>query len=104
MRQTLTATCLALLCAGCGGQYLLTVSDQVAPAGGEAAVVVRLQRSEFYMVYVAVKDAAIRLQVGRGKDRGAYTDALGYAGTTLPAPETVGRYMLSVRHLDKVNK
>ena len=45
-------TFLSVLCGflgGCGGQYILTVPDQLAAEGGDAVAVVRLQRSEFYL-------------------------------------------------------
>jgi len=89
---------------GCGssfGEYILTVPDMVAPAGSEGVAVVRLQRNDFFVLAPPVKQAAIRLAVGQERQRGAYTDDLGYAGTTLPVPSTLGRYELKVAHLDR---
>jgi len=43
----------------------------------------------------------MQLQVSDGLQRGAYTDDLGYAGTTLPVPAKPGRYELKVAHLDR---
>jgi hypothetical protein len=92
---------LALAVGGCGGHYILTVPDQVAAAGGEAMPVVRLQRNDFFVVSVAVNEAAMRFQVADCKERGAYTDKLGYAGTTVPVPDRPGRYTLTVSHMNK---
>jgi hypothetical protein len=89
-----------LLSCGCGGDYILTVPDMVAPAGGEGMAVVRLQRADFMFVPMAVKDALIQLQVDDEPRRGAYTDALGYAGTSLTAPVKPGRYKLKASHSD----
>jgi len=91
---------LALLCGGCGGQYILTVPDQVAPAGGEATTVVRLQRNDFFVLSLAVKKAAVSFRVKDGTERAAYTDDLGYAGTTVPVSQKPGRYSMRVSHLD----
>ncbi|HUT59759.1 MAG TPA: hypothetical protein VNA25_18075, partial [Phycisphaerae bacterium] len=85
---------------GCTGHYIVTVPDQVAPAGGEWAAVVRLQRSEIAIVALPVRGALMRLQIEDGLERGAYTDSIGYAGTPLPAPNTPGRYTLHVAHMD----
>jgi len=103
MTRLVLAFCLMgglLLSGGCGGNYVLTVPDMVAPASGKAVAVVRLQRADFLYVPMAVKNALIQLQVGDEPHRGAYTDALGYAGTTLPAPAKPGRYKLQASHSD----
>lgn len=95
---------LGICCAavgGCTGQYYLTVPDQVAPAGGEASTVVRLQRSEVVMLALPVENGAIRLKVEELPDRGAYTDKLGYAGTTVPVPHEAGRYKMLASYMDK---
>jgi hypothetical protein len=89
-----------LMSGGCGGNYILTVPDMIAPAGGEGVAVVRLQRADFLYVPMAVKEALIELQVGDEPHRGAYTDSLGYAGTTLPSPEKPGQYKLQAGHSD----
>ena len=91
---------LAAVAGGCGGQYILTVPDQVAPAGGETACVVRLQRNDFFVLSLAVKKAALRFQAGGGSERGAYTDELGYAGAAVPVPAAEGRYAMRVSHMD----
>ena len=85
---------------GCTGHYIVTVPDQVAPAGGECAAVVRLQRSEIAVVALPVKGALMRLRIDDGLERGAYTDKIGYAGTPLPAPNEPGRHTLHVAHMD----
>jgi len=91
---------LAALLGGCGGQYVLTVPDQFAPAKGETTPVVRLQRNDFFVLDLPVKGAAMRFRLADGPLRGAYTDALGYAGANLAAPAEPGRHELSVDHMD----
>lgn len=86
---------------GCGGGYILTVPDQLAPAGGDTVAVVRLQRAEIALMALPVPDALIRLQAGDGPQRGAYTDDMGYAGTPVPVPAAAGRYAFRVGHGDK---
>ncbi len=103
MTRFVLALCLMvglLLSCGCGGDYMLTVPDMVAPAGGEGVAVVRLQRTDFMFVPMAVKEALIQLQVGDEPRRGAYSDKAGYAGTTLTAPAKPGRYKLQASHSD----
>jgi hypothetical protein len=94
-RIALLVACGVHLC-GCGGYYILTVPDQLAPAGGDATAVIRLQRNDFFVMAFGVEDAPMRFRAGGGTERAAYTDDLGYAGTTVPAPERPGRYALSV--------
>ena len=80
MTRFVLALCLVgglLLSCGCGGDYILTVPDMVAPAGGEGMAVVRLQRTDFMFVPMAVKEALIQLQVGDEPRRGAYSDKAG---------------------------
>ena len=91
--------CVGLL-AGCGGQYVITVGDQVAPAGGEAAVVVRLQQHEFSDVKRNIEHAPMRLRIDDGPERGAFTDELGFAGTTVRAPAEPGKFRLTVAMQD----
>ncbi len=103
MTRFILACCLMgvlLLSGGCGGKYILTVPDMVAPAGGEGVAVVRLQRTDFMFVPMAVKEALIQLEVADAPRRGAYTDALGYAGTTLTASQKPGQYKLKAEHSD----
>lgn len=89
------------LVAGCSGEYTLTVPDQIVPSGGQAVSVVRLQRNEFAGYKVAVKEAAIRFQIDKGPIRAAYTDKNGYAAAPVPAQKILGRYYMSVGHLDR---
>jgi hypothetical protein len=63
--------------------------------------VIRLQRNDFFFFNFPVDEAAMRFRVADGKERGAYTDKLGYAGTTVPVPERPGRYTLSVDYMNK---
>ena len=96
------AGCLLLAVpVGCTGNYILTVPDQVAPAGGEAVTVVRLQRSEIALLALPVEIAVIRFRADDGQERAAYTDSLGYAGTTVPVPMKKGTHVLHVTHLDR---
>lgn len=99
-RSWLFLLCTAALTGGCGGQYILTVPDQLAPAGGEATTVVRLQRNDFFVLAPATKDALMQFRIAGGPLRAAYTDKFGYAGTTVPVPAEPGRYRLVVSHLD----
>jgi len=85
---------------GCGGHYILTVPDQLAPAGKQATVIVRLQRNDFFVLSLATEEALIRFRLGDGPHRAAYTDELGYAGANVPVPAKPGRYALAVAHDD----
>ncbi len=101
-RRILVAAVLAATaCAGgCGGHYIVTAPDHVAPPNAEAPAVVRLQRNDFFVLALPIEEAAVRLRIADGLERGAFTDELGYAGTTVPTPEAPGRYTLSVDHID----
>jgi len=90
----------AIVLNGCGGHYTLTVGDHVGAIGRDAPVVARLQRNDFFVLDLAVKEALMRFRVGDGTERGAYTDKLGYAGTTVASPSAPGRYPLTVDHGD----
>lgn len=90
----------ALAVGGCGGQYVLTVPDQVAPAGGQVRTIVRLQRHEFLRLTPAVEDAALRFRVDDGPARAAFTDEDGYAAVALPAPDEPGRHEVSIAYQD----
>jgi len=85
---------------GCGGHYILLVPDQLAPAGQDTVPVTRLLRNDFFVLELPVRDAAIEYRVGPAKERAAYTDDIGYAATSVPVPEKLGRYDLTVRHMD----
>jgi len=88
------------LAGGCGGQYILTVPDQLARAGGETPTVVRLQRNDFFVLAPPLKEAAMSFRVADGPERAAYTDKLGYAAAAVPVPKQPGRYTMRVVHLD----
>lgn len=90
----------AMLAGGCGGYHVLTVPDQVAPAGGEANVVVRLQRSEIWLLAAPLRNAAMQLRIDEGPLRVTHTDRLGYAAAPVPAPDQPGTYPLHVFHQD----
>lgn len=87
--------------AGCSGQYILTVPEQVGPSGGQAVVVARLQMQEFIGLNMAAKDVAVRYRVEDGPQRAGYTDKLGYAGALVPLPPKPGRYCVIVEHTDR---
>ncbi len=84
------------LCGGCSGGYVLTAPDCLAPAGGEAPVVVRLQHRELPFFTPPAKAVALRFRVAEGSLRAARTDKDGYASATLPAPAATGVYPLTV--------
>jgi len=90
---------------GCGGYYILTVPDRVAPAGGEAPVIARLQRNDFFVLALAEPGVPLRFALASGSpERAAYTDETGYAGTVLPAPAKPGRRELVVRLCDRTGE
>ena len=91
---------VALGAGGCGGHYTLSTPDNVAPLGAETAVVIRLQRNDFFVLDLAVKDAPMWFLLGQGEIQAAYTDSRGYAGTSVAAPDTPGRYNVSIKHTD----
>lgn len=101
MSITTLSILLALAAGGCSGAYHLAVPDQVADAGGETTTVVRVERQEFWLIWTAVEEAAVRFQIDDGQERAAYSDKMGYAGTTVPVPETPGRYTMDVAYLDR---
>ncbi len=86
---------LLLSSCGCGGYYVLTVPDQLAPKGGAAVPVARLQRNDFFFLALPAKKQPMRFQIyrtpqteheppGKGKERGCSTDDLGYAAVEIP--------------------
>ncbi len=80
--------------AGCGGAYILTVPQQVGPAGGEAAVIARVERSEIFLLATPVDKGPVSFTLtgDAASTRAGYTDKLGYAGAVLKMPETPGKY------------
>jgi len=91
---------LLVLVAGCGGEYILTVPDQLSSAGGDVTVVARLQRNDFFFLNLASVKAYLRFQIGDGIERSASTDKLGYSAVRVPMPDKPGRYDLAVRYQD----
>jgi hypothetical protein len=85
---------------GCSGSYYLSVPDQLAPVGGVAAAVIRLEKSELGAWVLPVNGATMRFRVG-DTQRIAYTDSAGYAGVAIPASVEPGRYLMAVEHGDK---
>jgi hypothetical protein len=98
--RAIVAVSLAVGLAGCGGHYVLSAPDQVAPAGQDAPIVIRLQRNDFFVMDMAWEDAPIRFRINQGPQRAAYTDEEGYAGTLVPAPAEPGRHVLSIDYKD----
>jgi len=112
--------CSAILLAGgflsgCGGYYVLTVPDQVAPVDGKAVATVRLQRNDFLVLVLPEKGQPMRFSIqdpgadsgsgGRGREMSAQTDLEGYAGVpfSMSAPPVNGKpgvYTLEVRLQD----
>lgn len=86
------------LLGGCGGKKVITVPQNVAPAGGDFPAVVRLERYEFAFVKLPVKNGSIRFQVAQAPVRAAYTDKKGYAAACVPVPAEPGCYGLHVQH------
>jgi hypothetical protein len=101
MHKGLGLLALSILLNGCGGYYILTVPDQVAPAGGAAPAVVRLQRNDFFVLAIPEEQSLMVMSAAGGPQRGAYTDKEGYAGTTVPVPDEPGRYEMTVFHTDR---
>ncbi len=91
---------VALGAGGCGGDYTLSTPDHVAPVGSQTAVVIRLQRNDFFVLDMAIRDAPMWFLFGEGGIRAAYTDKQGYAGTSVLVPDTPGRYDVSIKHTD----
>ncbi len=89
-----------VLSAGCGGEYSLTVGDQVMPAVGQATVVARLRRNDFFVLDLPVKQAALRFRIAECPPRCATTDKLGYAAAQLDVPASPGRYVVTIEHQD----
>jgi len=101
MRLELCGLLLLLASAcGCGGDYILTVPDQLSTAGGDVTVVARLQRNDFFVLNLAAVKAYLRYQIDDGLERSASTDKLGYSGIQMKMPKSPGKYDLSVRYQD----
>ena len=92
---------ICLTCTGgCGGYYILTVPDHIAPAGAEGVVAARLQRNDFFVLSMPVDDAPLRFRIDLKDMRAGYTDKTGYAGSVIRAPSEPGTYHLTVAHQD----
>ncbi|MCJ7544525.1 MAG: hypothetical protein MUP47_08195 [Phycisphaerae bacterium] len=87
---------LAGLCGGCGGGYRLSAADSLAPVGGQAPVVVRLQYRELPFFTPPANAEALRFRVAEGPLRAARTDKNGYASAIVPAPQAAGIYPMAV--------
>lgn len=100
MRRILVLTAWAACIGGCSGRYILTAPDQVAPVGGEATAVVRLQRHEVWFYSHPARESWLEFQIEGGPKRAAYADKLGYIGTTLEVPQAPGRYTIDMHYQD----
>ena len=96
VQRTMAIILLAAGLGGCGGQYILTAGDQVAPVGQDATTVARLQRTEIWIYSQAIQNSPLRFRIGNGPERVAFTDKLGYAGTTVPVPDMPGRFSMTI--------
>ncbi|MCE5277070.1 MAG: hypothetical protein ABFD92_08305 [Planctomycetaceae bacterium] len=85
-----------LAAGGCGGSYNMVLGDQVAAAGKDVPVVVRLRRTDFIFINMSMEKQPLRFRLDSGPERVAFTDKQGYAGVSLPAPAKAGRYLLKV--------
>jgi len=88
---------LVAVMGGCSGQYIITIPDQVAPAGGRAAAVIRVQQYEFGALKRIIEDAPMRFSINGLAEKGAFTDELGYAPASVPVPDKPGKYELLVQ-------
>jgi len=96
MRRCAVWMMLSCVVCGCGGGYVMTAGDQLAPAGGEAATVIRLQQSELPLVTPPARDVAVRFCVADCPQRSARTDKNGYAAAAVPLPAAPGSYEMTV--------
>ena len=96
MHRAVPWVVLVSLCGGCSGGYLLTAADCLAPAGGQAPVVVRLQHRELPRVTPPAKAEALRFRVAQGPLRAAQTDKNGYASALVPVPQAAGVYPMAI--------
>jgi hypothetical protein len=83
-----------LVLTGCGGYYIMSAPDMVAPIGGRVVPVARLQRNDFFVLALPVKGLPLRFQLGEYGEKGAGTDKLGYAGVTFDLVEEAETYPL----------
>ncbi len=85
---------------GCGGEFILTATDAVGLPGERAAVVVRLQRREFWLHAPPLSDAAITFRRPEGGLVAARTHKDGYSAVAVELPRRPGRYPLELHHQD----
>jgi hypothetical protein len=100
MRAAIGVVLPAIL-VGCSDNYILTTPDTLATTASEAPVVVRLQRRDFFVLAMPSERSLMQLRVKGQPPRGAFTDDLGYAATTVPTPPEQGRHDLQVSHADR---
>ena len=101
MKQAIALTLLCVISSGCGNYYTLAAGQHLGAVGEETPVVVRLRGNDFFFLDLGVDGAAMRMRVGDGPERIAYSDKLGYAGTIVLAPDKPGVYPLYIDHLDR---
>ena len=94
--RLISALLLIVFLAGCGGDYKLTVPDQLAPMGKNVVVVARLQRNDFWIVNLSMEEMALRFRLADGQECSAHTDKHGYAAAQLAAPNRSDTYQVTV--------
>ena len=90
---------LALL-GGCSGEYLLVAPDVAGMPGNAAAVVVRLQRREFWFHAPAESNLPVTFDLAADAQRAGRTDADGYTGVQIAIPRTPGKYLVELNVQD----
>lgn len=83
-----------LLLGGCGGYYIMSAPDQVAPVKGKLVPVARLQRNDFFVLALPEKRAPLRFKLDEYGEKSAATDDLGYAGVTFDLHAEADAYPL----------
>ena len=95
--RTAAVVLLVAALGGCSGKYILTIPDQVAPPGGHASAVLRLQQYEFGAIRRIIEDGPMRLSVAGLAEKGCFTDELGFSAASVPVPKEPGKYDLLVQ-------
>ena len=100
MREVVLICVLAAAVGGCGGQYVLTVPDQLAPAGGECRWSCGCNDTSLPAWRWPARRRPYGCALARGRcERLSRTSSV-TPGALLPAPPMPGRYLLTVGHMD----
>jgi hypothetical protein len=108
MRKLLVGIMLGLLAGlstGCGGYYIMTVPDQLAPENGEMVPVARMQRNDFFVLALPINHAPMRFRINQAPMKSAWSDKIGYAAVHFDLGEPPydfepGRHIMRVSMLD----